>query len=96
MNDREALVSALRRFFERAPDGIVAAYLFGGRASGRAHAESDIDVGVVLDRPRYPEKAGRSRLRVELAGALMAHLAADSVDLVVLNDAPPELGRAVV
>jgi predicted nucleotidyltransferase len=29
---------------------VVAAYLFGSHASGRAHRESDVDVGVLLDR----------------------------------------------
>ncbi len=29
--------------------GLVAAWLFGSAASGRLHAESDVDVGVLLD-----------------------------------------------
>jgi predicted nucleotidyltransferase len=75
--------------------GIASVYLFGSHVSGRAHRESDVDVGVLLDWDRYPSAAARFDLRVRLAGELPAVLRAPA-DLVVLNDAPPGLGRAVV
>jgi predicted nucleotidyltransferase len=33
-----------------ATDGVISAYLFGNFAAGREHRESDVDVGVLLDR----------------------------------------------
>ncbi len=45
--NHEALVSALRRFFSGQAD-VIAAYLFGSRAAGRARPGSDVDVAVLL------------------------------------------------
>ena len=75
--------------------GVVSVYLFGSYASGRAHRESDVDVGVLLEWSRYPTPVARFDLRVRLAGELPAVLRSP-VDIVILNDAPPGLGRAVV
>lgn len=87
----------LRRFFEDATvPGVVSAYLFGGVASGREHAESDVDVAVLLDRGRYPDPSARSGARIDLGSALVHVLGRNEVDLVVLNDAPPELARRIV
>ena len=33
--------------------GVTSAYLFGSMANGRAHRESDVDVGLLLDRKLY-------------------------------------------
>jgi hypothetical protein len=87
----------LRRFLEgSAPSGLVSAYLFGSVARGAEHAESDVDVGVLLDRAHHPSRASRSELRIGLSAELVHVLSHDRVDVVVLNDAPPELGRHVV
>lgn len=83
-------------FPEKAPPGVVSVYLFGSRADGPGHRESDVDVGVLLDRDRYPTRAERSRVRVDLASDLIHVLRPEPVDVVVLNDAPPELGRHIV
>ena len=37
--------------------GVVAVYLFGSHAAGRAHRESDVDIGVLLDRHMYSTPA---------------------------------------
>ena len=55
-----------------------------------------MDVGVLLDRSRYPDRADRNALRIDLTSALIHVLGRNVVDVVVLNDAPPELGRKVV
>jgi predicted nucleotidyltransferase len=73
----------------------VSAYLFGSHLSGRAHRESDVDVGVLLEWQRYPSAAARFEVRVWLAGELPAVLRSPA-DVVILNDAPPGLGRAIV
>lgn len=79
---------------ERLP-GVASAYLFGSVATGRAHRESDVDVGVLLDWDRYPQARDRFGARLRLIGLLRAAVERE-VDVVVLNDAPPTLARHIV
>jgi uncharacterized protein len=79
---------------DAAPLGFVSAYLFGSRAGGRSHRESDLDVGVLLSRDVDP--ATRFAERVRLAGRLPGLVGIRDVDVVILNDAPPHLARHVV
>lgn len=88
---QETLSAALER-----SEGIISAYLFGSLAEARAHAESDVDVGVLLDRGRYPTSAERFEARVRLATDLEHELAPRHPDVVVLNDAPPTFGARIV
>lgn len=76
-------------------EGVVSAYLFGSHAEGRAHQESDVDVGVLLDRRALPGVRDRFEAGLRLSSRLQSSLGTRSVDLVVLNDAPPGLGRHV-
>jgi predicted nucleotidyltransferase len=90
-------IATLRRLFaEAAPAHVVAAYAFGSHAAGRAHAESDVDVGVVLRHGDLPEAHARFETGVRLASWLIAALRHPLVDLVVLNDVPPGLAAHVV
>lgn len=75
--------------------GVASAYLFGSVAAGRAHRESDVDVGVLLDRRLYPGRADRFEARLRLIGLLQSATGRD-IDLVVLNDAPPQLARHIM
>jgi predicted nucleotidyltransferase len=87
-----ALASALR-----APSlGVLSAYVFGSHAEGRAHAESDIDVGVLLDRRLAPTERQRFESRVRIGSVLVGRLRQNAVDVVVLNDAPPQFARRIV
>ena len=86
----------LESFFQTAPPGVLSAYLFGSHAEERSHRESDVDVGVLLDRAVYPTKDERWEHRLRLGSELMDVTGNNLVDLVTLNDAPPELGRAIV
>ena|GEM_PF-3686808 len=46
----DELVERLRAYFaQRGPASVMAAFLFGGHAAGRAGRESDVDVAVVLE-----------------------------------------------
>jgi uncharacterized protein YutE (UPF0331/DUF86 family)/predicted nucleotidyltransferase len=93
----EALIPALTRYFEEHPDlGVASAYLFGSQAEGRAHRESDVDVGVLLQWDRHPTADDRFEMRVRLGSDLIAVVHHNEVDVVVLNDAPPLLGRKVI
>lgn len=85
-----ATLAAARR------DALQSVYLFGSHAEGRAHRESDVDVGVLLDRGRYPTARDRFEEGVRIAAWLGAELRHPAVDLVVLNDAPPTLGARIV
>jgi len=75
---------------------VVSAYLFGSHAEDRAHRESDVDVGVLLDRRALPSVRDRFETALCLSALLQEALGTRQVDLVVLNDAPPGLGRRVV
>lgn len=87
----------LVRFFEQTGRiGLVSAYLFGSHASGRAHRESDVDVGALLDRLIYPTREARFEERLRLSSDLMAALGTSAVDVVILNDAPPGLASCIV
>ncbi|TMA29695.1 MAG: nucleotidyltransferase domain-containing protein [Deltaproteobacteria bacterium] len=88
----DALTAALAD--ASAPD-VASAYLFGSIAEHRAHRESDVDIGVLLAWASHPTRAARFDAGIRLAGRLQGALGA-TVDLVVLNDAPPLLGRHVV
>ena len=89
--------SALREFFHRVkPAGVASVYLFGSASRGQMHAESDIDVAVLLDRARFPTRGQRAGERVRLSSELIHVLGNNDVDLVILNDVPPGLGRHAV
>ncbi|MCU0304660.1 MAG: nucleotidyltransferase domain-containing protein [Thermoanaerobaculales bacterium] len=78
-----------------APD-VVSVYLFGSRAEDRAHRESDLDLGFLFDRNVHRTRRDRFDAALRIAANLRADLGIDAVDVVVLNDAPPLLGRRVV
>ncbi len=81
---------------EAAPEGLISVYLFGSYAEGRVHTESDVDIGVLLYRSRYATSRERFAERVRLTSWFMGVLGANAVDVVMLNDAPPQLGRRIV
>ena len=95
--DTETPDSALREFFHRVrPVGVASVYLYGSAARGQAHAESDVDVAVLLDRACFPLREQRAEERVRLTGELIHVLGNNDVDLVMLNDVPPGLGRHAI
>jgi predicted nucleotidyltransferase len=46
-------------------------YLFGSFAEGREHAESDVDLGFLLDRTVYPTEKERFDVRVDASSRLI-------------------------
>lgn len=76
--------------------GVASAYLFGSHAAGRAHRESDVDVGVLLDWVVHRSRVERFEVRVLLGSWLVGALRTNEVDVVILNDATPHLGRHIV
>ena len=78
---------------EFGPD-VISAYVFGSQAEARAHRESDLDIGVLLNHAANPSARERFNRRVQLGSALSIEGMAP--DVVILNDAPPGLARHVV
>lgn len=76
--------------------GVRLAYLFGSRASGRARADSDIDVAVLLDPERVGGAEAYGREVRRLAGALGRVVSSASLDIVLLNEAPCLLRHRVL
>jgi predicted nucleotidyltransferase len=89
-------IEVLEQFFREHPEGVVSAYLFGSHARGTTHRESDIDVAVLFDRHAFPGSEQRFEQRVRLTSDLIAALKHNEVDLIVLNDVPPQLARVAL
>jgi predicted nucleotidyltransferase len=85
---------AIRAALDTTP-GLVSAYVFGSTAEARTHRQSDVDIALLVGRTIYPGAADRFDLRLRLIGRLQAALGRE-VDLVILNDAPPQLGRHIM
>ncbi len=83
-------------FLHQAPDGILAAYLFGSRALGREVPESDVDVGVVLDPAARHTAAARFEIRLRLIGDLIHALGENDVDVVILNEIPAPFAAKIL
>ena len=91
----EDVLSRTRAAFSTAaPRGLLSAYAFGSRVAGRSHRESDLDVGILLSRDVEPKS--RFAEKVRLSGILPGLVGVRAVDVVILNDAPPQLARRVV
>jgi predicted nucleotidyltransferase len=93
-----SLDQALADLLGAAPVRLVSAYLFGSHAEGRAHRESDVDVGILLPYAPASTPKGRFEARISVLSFLISKLGqnANAVDVIVLNDAPPLLGRRIV
>jgi len=70
-----------------AQSDVVAAYLFGSRATGRAREGSDVDVAVLLDEE---DSVARFERRLRLMSEV-SDVCGREADVIVLNDAPPIL-----
>lgn len=92
----DVLSTLVRALGEERDGAIVSAYLFGSCAEGRAHRESDVDVGVLFDPRLHRDSKERFELRIGLSARLGAALAPRPVDVVLLNDVPPLFGRRIV
>ena len=74
-------------------EGAEIAYLFGSRATGREHPESDYDLAVLWAEPFDPLEGLRLAARMERE---LAAICAAEVDLVFLNQASPLLMFEVI
>jgi predicted nucleotidyltransferase len=76
--------------------GVIAGYVFGSAAEDRMHRDSDIDIGVLLDRSRFRTSAARFDIRLALLALLPSTVGGREIDLVILNDCPPTLARHII
>ena len=83
----EALRPQLERLFQGHP--VLLAYVFGSRATGHVHPESDVDVAVLVDESLSAD--ARYSERLALTGELSRLFRSDRIDVVVLNEASPLL-----
>lgn len=88
----ENVIDHLTRVLADAPADVVAVYLFGSVARGTASPSSDLDLGVLLQARPASTLAGR---RLDYEGALERTLGC-AVQLVILNNAPPDLVHRVL
>lgn len=79
-----------------APEGILSLYLYTGSVDGGTSRDSDLDIAILVDPGTYPDRKSRAQLRLSLASELIHALRDNHVDLVVLNDSPPALGKKIV
>jgi predicted nucleotidyltransferase len=87
----------LHQYFTAYPQpGLAAAYLFGSHARGAPHAESDVDVALVMDPATVTGALHRARLAERIGTEIISVLHINAVDVVCLNDAPPELAVAIL
>jgi uncharacterized protein YutE (UPF0331/DUF86 family)/predicted nucleotidyltransferase len=97
MSDQDLLANRLGAVLEGPPgNGVVAAWLFGSHAEGRANRDSDVDVGVLLSRDVFPDVRERFEARLRLYSRLQSAVGRAALDVVVLNDVPPGLAARVV
>lgn len=95
--DPSALTSSLEHYFAtQAPAGIVAAFLFGSHARGASHADSDVDVAMLLDHASYRALGDPLDLRARLGSALIHVTGSDHVDVVLMNEATPPLNKVIL
>lgn len=73
---------------------VIAVYVFGSQATGRAGPLSDADVAVLLHDSISAERRGD--LHLDLIGAAVGALGTNEVDLVLLRQAPPLLRHRVL
>lgn len=96
VSEGESLARVRRVFAAEPVPGVLTAYVFGSIAEARSHGDSDIDVGVLLDRRLYPDERSRFEAQLDLRRYLSPASVGREVDVVVLNDASPVLGRRII
>lgn len=90
------VIETLRAYFASRQDGLIAAWLFGSRARGDHHRQSDVDVALLLDHAFYAALDDPLAYRAGLASRLIGELHINEVDVVLLNEAPPGLAKSVI
>ncbi len=90
--DAENIRVRVTSYFAQASSKIVAAYLFGSFGRGTSGEHSDVDIAVLFrEAPERALDGPRFRVRGELEKLLRRR-----VDVIVLNDASPDLSHRIL
>jgi len=89
--DRARAEAIIADYFRQKP-GIVAVYLYGSVAKGTAGSESDVDIGVLYERP--PEATLMAQPFADEAE--LGQLLARPVQVIAMNQAPPDLVHRIL
>jgi predicted nucleotidyltransferase len=73
---------------------VLAGYVFGSVATGRARRDSDVDIAVLVSDRAMQGDVFEYRLR--LMAEIMRVLKRQDVDLIILNESPPLLAHRVL
>jgi len=87
-----ALAERLIADYFREKPGIAAVYLFGSVAKGTSHAGSDVDIGVLYERPPPLTLMGQPFAEE----ADLAEQFARRVQIIVMNQAPADLVHRIL
>jgi len=90
--DSAAVTQRVRELLAGAGAEIVCAYLFGSTARGEASDDSDIDLAILL---RQPPDGRLTDISFTLEGQIERETGCPA-QVVVLNEAPPDLVRRVL
>jgi len=93
VDSKDGLTERITDVLSARPE-ILEAYLFGSLARGAGQAHSDIDIAVYVEEEKI--EPGLFGYRSELTAALMSGLGTNSVDVLILNRAPPLLYHRVL
>lgn len=89
--DRESFIVRAGVLLQESFPEVLAAYLFGSRAGGRARLDSDVDIALLVDAPETPG-VDAAKLRLRAAIELEGLTGGLHPDVVVLGRlAPPVL-----
>ena len=90
--DRETIGAKIRDVLAN-EEGLIAVYLFGSQAEGKAHHLSDIDIAVLFDDQMSSEQLFERTLAI---GSLLEQALPCTVDVIPLNRAGPLLRFQVI
>ncbi len=94
MMNPDTIIPQLKAYFAQQPE-VVLAYLYGSGATGRQHAHSDLDIGVLFDEPLSPDEQFHRALYHADKIDHLVHLGME-IDLRELNGQPLEFLYQVI
>ena len=89
------IVQDLKEYFKKRKE-VELIYVFGSTVSGKANALSDIDIAMLIDRKQLREELYPYGYKAHIITDLMKLLKTNSIDLVILNEAPSLLKHRVL
>lgn len=93
--EKDKLISAIQSYvINNMNSEIISLYLFGSYATGKATERSDIDIAVLLS--ESIERKDFLSIKLRVLADFSSCLGSERVDVVILNEATPELAYNVI